>query len=1051
MVMQNDYVKFYESDLEQIAMEELVELGYDYCPGNELHRTQEEVLLEDDLRSYLLTRYPDLSEFELEQIISRVNKFENTVYETNRAFMKLLRDGFDFKRDEPDKPSLHIELVDYEIIDSNTFRVVNQLEVKQYQLRIPDACIFVNGMPIVLFEFKNPANDIADTYAAYEQVTVRYMRDIPRLLAYNAFAVLSDGINSKYGSAFASYKFFNTWRQVDDGDAESEGVDSFYTLLTGLLRPDRLLEIIKDFIYFPDSSQTDDETKIVARPPQYFASTLLLKSIKEHMKPKGDGRGGTYFGTTGCGKSYSMLFLSRLLMRDPELKNPTIVLLTDRTDLDDQLSEQFVCATEFIGDKEIVQIESRAKLYEHLKCESGGVFLTTIQKFTEAASLLTDRTNVICISDEAHRSQTNIEERTVVTDDGVEKKYGFAYYLRHAFPNATYVGFTGTPIDDTLEVFGGIVDSYTMIESVEDGFTVGLVYEGRAAYVNLDNSEVNKIEEYYKSCEEQGANQHQIEESKKATTNLETVLGDDDRLTIVADDFVKHYETRIEENATVCGKAMFVCSTREIAYTLYKKIVAMRPEWAEVSVGDTEGLDDNEAKKIKPIERIKMVMTRGKNDAKELYDMLGTDEDRKELARQFKDERSNFKIAIVVDMWLTGFDVPSLDTIYIDKPIQKHSLIQAVSRVNRVYEGKTNGLIVDYIGIKKYLNDAVKRYTRNQRDDFDGVEESARIVRDQLELLAGMFGKFDSSDFFGDEPKKRLNCLKLAAEYIQQDKDVEDLFMHVARTLRQAYGLCAASELLTKEEHAYTDFYVTVRAYIYKLNKGDAPDIAEMNKRVKEMLEEAIKSTGVEDVFIGGQSGESAFEDLTSDEYLRRIELIDLPNLKVKLLQQLLKQDIASYRKVNRIKAVNFSKRLREIVDEYNSRSKDDANLDDILKDVADQLVDLYQTLKEDKGSFEAMGIDYEEKAFYDILEASAIKYGFEYPKDKMIELSKLIKELVADKTRYTDWSKREDIKAELKADIIIMLDDNGYPPDPMDEVFDDVLEQAENFKKYAA
>lgn len=1053
---QYDYVKFYESDLEEIAMDVLsgdeFEMGYIYCPGSELHRKQDEVLITDDLYLYLIKRYPDLSEVEIAKIEARIRATENTTYETNRAFLRLLADGFDLKRDDPSKSDIHIELADYENFDNNIFRVVNQFEVKQRQLRIPDAVVFLNGLPIVVFEFKNPANDIADTYAAYEQVAVRYVRDIPRLMSYNAFTVLSDGVNSKYGSIFAPYKFFNTWRQVEESDEEKQGVEAFYALMEGLLRKERLLAMVKNFIFFPDSLQQDDETKIIARPPQFFAATKLHRNIKLHMKPHGDGKGGTYFGTTGCGKSYTMLFLTRMLMRDPEMANPTILLITDRTDLDDQLAGQFMAAKEFIGDHDVVQIESREKLKERLGGrQSGGVYLTTIQKFTEGLSLLSDRANIICISDEAHRSQTNLDEQTKVTDTGVYTKYGFARYLHDSLPNATYVGFTGTPVDDTLAVFGDIVDAYTMVESVRDGFTVNLVYEGRAAKVNLDSSRVRDIENYYIECERRGANLHQIEESKKASTTLDVILGDGDRLDAVAADFVKHYETRVAEGATVRGKAMFVCASRTIAYDLYMRIIALRPEWGEIAKGDVEGLSKKEAAKVKPIERIKLIMTRGKDDSRSMYDMLGTDEDRKELARQFKDDRSNFKIAVVVDMWLTGFDVPSLDTIYIDKPIQKHSLIQAVSRVNRVFEGKARGLIVDYIGIKKYLNEAVKIYTRYKGDGFDGVEQAAKLVRDRLEIIDGIFNRFDSSDFFGSIPKKRLDCLNRAAEYIQCNRDVEERFMMLVRDMRQAYGLCAASELLTRDEHARIDFYIAVRAVVFKLNKGDAPDTAEMNKRVRQLLEDAIQSTGVEEIFIEGQEAGTVEENLFDEAYLHRIEAMSLPNLKIKLLQQLLKRNIDAYKKVNRIKAVDFSKRLRQIVDVYNDRRKDEGDLSVILDDVASQLVDLFNNLNDEKASFESMGIDYEEKAFYDILEACAEKYGFEYPKDKMIELSRKVKEIVADNSRYTDWAKREDIRAQMKVDLIILLDENGYPPVPRDDVFKDVFEQAENFKKYAA
>ena len=491
---------------------------------------------------------------------------------------------------------------------------------------------------------------------------------------------------------------------------EVDGIDAMYTLIQGMFNRKRLRNIIHNFIYLPDSSKKNE--KIVCRYPQYYAATKLFENIKLHQRPDGDGKGGTYFGTTGCGKSYTMLFLSRLLMKSTYFGSPTILLITDRTDLDDQLSGQFTNAKGFVGDETIISVESRSNLRELKQGRnSGGVFLTTIHKFTEDTKLLTDRTNVICISDEAHRSQTNLDQKVKITEKGVTKTFGFAKYLHDSLPNATYVGFTGTPIDATIDVFGDVVDAYTMTESVADEITVRIVYEGRAAKVLLNNRKLQEIEEYYNRCAEEGSNEHQIEESKKVMAQMNAIIGDPKRLKDLAEDFVKHYENRIAEGATIKGKAMFVCSSRPIAYELYKNVLALRPEWGEIKVCD-EGaiLTDKEKKEIKPMERLKMVMTRGKDDPEDMYYLLGTKEDRKEMDRQFKNEKSNFKIAIVVDMWLTGFDVPFLDTMYIDKPIQRHNLIQTISRVNRKFEGKNKGLIVDYIGIKKQMFGKINVY-----------------------------------------------------------------------------------------------------------------------------------------------------------------------------------------------------------------------------------------------------------------------------------------------------------------------------------------------------
>ena len=724
-------------------------------------------------------------------------------------------------------------------------------------------------------------------------------------------------------------------------------------------------------------------------------------------------------------------------------------MITDRTDLDDQLSKQFVNSKKYIGDETVISINSREQLRNELQGrESGGVYLTTIQKFTEDLELLTDRANVICISDEAHRSQINLDQKVKITDKSVERSYGFAKYLHDSLPNATYVGFTGTPVDRTIEVFGNVVDAYTMTEAVRDGITVNLVYDGRAAKVTLDQDKIKEIEDYYDKCAIEGSNEYQIEESKKAVANLEVIVGDPDRLKALAADFIDHYETRVLEGATVAGKAMFVCSNRTIAYDFYKIVIGMRPEWAEKKIcDDGVELSENDKKELKPIEKIKMVMTRNKDDEKELYDMLGTKDDRKELDRQFKNIKSNFKIAIVVDMWLTGFDVPALDTIYIDKPIQQHTLIQTISRVNRVYEGKEKGLIVDYIGIKKNMNTALKKYTDFEKEEFEGVDECVIIVKDQLDVLKKIFCKFNDKDFFFGTPKEQLDCLNRAVEYVQLSEEMELRFMAAVKRMKQAFNLCSSSDMLTDEDRDYIHFYCAVRSVLFKLTKGDAPDIAQMNARVRELLEGAIQSDGIEELF---ETGKHISVDIFSDEYINKINAIQLPNTKIKILQQLLSQAIDEFKKVNKIMGVEFADRMKKVVDDYNNRRRDEAYANEVLDDVAEQLAKLLEELKQEKNSFKGMGIDYEEKAFYDILKAVAQKYEFEYPEDKMIELSRRIKIIVDDKSCYTDWSTREDIKANLQVDLIILLDEFGYPPVTIDDVYKEVLEQAENFKKYA-
>ena len=1040
---------FNEHTLEMAVMELFKDEGYTYVNGEKIARRDlSEVLLTAELKAFLKKQYHDITDSEIDGIIMNLKSISGTIYEANKTFYQLLCDGFILNREDRNKKDIYISLLDFETPENNIFKIVNQFEIEgmNNQKRIPDAIVFVNGLPLVVIEFKSAVREETTVADAFTQLTVRYKRDIPELFKYNAFVVISDGANNKYGSLFSPYDFFYSWRKVESDDKELDGINSLLTMVKGMFRKDRLTALLKDFIYFPDNS--DRDLKIVCRYPQFFAAKKLLDNIILHLRPDGDGKGGTYFGATGCGKSYTMLFLTRMLMKTKSLHSPTILLITDRTDLDDQLSKQFVSSKKYIGDETVVSIDSREKLRTELQGRtSGGVYLTTVQKFSEDLKLLTDRSNVICISDEAHRSQVNLEQKLKITTDGVIKTYGFAKYLHDSLPNATYVGFTGTPIDATIEVFGKVVDSYTMTEAVVDGITVNLVYDGRAAKVVLNQEKVQEIEEYYDKCAVEGANEYQIEESKKAVAKLDVIIGDSDRLRAVAEDFIEHYETRVREGATVAGKAMFVCMNRTIAYRFYKIIEELRPEWTEKRIcPDGVELSDKDKKELKPIEMIKLVMTRNKDDVPELYDMLGTSDDRKEFDRQFKNIKSNFRIAVVVDMWLTGFDVPALDTIYIDKPIQQHTLIQTISRVNRVYEGKDKGLIVDYIGIKKNMNIALSKYTNFESEEFEGVEQSINIVKNQLEVLARIFHKFNSSDFFNGTPKQQLECINRAVEYVQLSDELEKRFMAAVRRMKQAFNLCSSSEKLTDKDKDYIHFYCAVRSVLFKLTKGNAPDTVQMNARVRELLEGAIQSDGIEELF---ESGKHIEVDIFSDEYTNKINAIKLPNTKIKILQRLLSQAIEEYKKVNKIKAVEFGERMKQAVDEYNNRRRDEAYANEVLDEVAEQLAKLLADLKADKNSFTDMGINFEEKAFYDILEAVARKYEFDYPKDKMIELSKRIKVIVDDKSRYTDWATREDIKATLQVDLILLLDEFGYPPVTIDDVYKEVLEQAENFKKY--
>ena len=1044
-------MKFTEAKLEQAFIELLSNESYPHHVGGSIVRADDEVLIEADLRRYLAKHYQQegITDVEIQAVITQLKHLPaSDLYQSNKKIMRWLADGFTLKREDRSKKDIWIYLIDHSKHNDNLYKFVNQLEILGLERRIPDGILYINGIPVVVFEFKSAIREAATTYDAYTQLTVRYQRDIPTLFKYNAFCVISDGVNNKAGSFFAPYEFYYAWRRVAGLASEVDGIDSLFTLVQGMLNQDRLRDIIQNFIYLPDTSNQCE--KIVCRYPQYYAARALYDNIKKAQKPDGDGKGGTYFGATGSGKSFAMLYLTRLLMKSVYFQSPTIVLITDRADLDDQLSGQFTNAKSFIGDDNVKSVESRDELRALLQGrQSGGVFLTTIHKFTQDTELLTKRGNVICISDEAHRSQTNLDQKVKVTSKGVKKTFGFAKYLHDSLPNATFVGFTGTPIDATLEVFGKVVDAYTMTQSVKDEITVRIVYEGRAAKVALHNSELEKIEAYYAAATKEGANEYQVETSKKATTTMNVILGDPDRLQALAQDFVTHYEKRVSEGATVKAKAMFVCSSRDIGYNFYKKVIALRPAWNDVKMAEKDASSSDKGKSdIKPMERIKMIMTRSKDDPEEMYDLLGTKEYRKELDKQFKNEKSNFKIAIVVDMWLTGFDVPFLDSIYIDKPIRQHNLIQTISRVNRKFKGKNKGLVIDYIGIKKQMNLALAKYNQGERENFEDLQESLIIVRNHLDLLVKVFHQFDGSNYFNGTALEQLDALKRAAEYVQLTKVLEIRFMGLVKRLKAAYDICAGSEQLTQVERDFVHFYLAIRSIVFKLTKGNAPDTAQMNAKVRKMIRDALKSDGVEEIFKLGNEAETE-QDIFDEDYLAKIDKIKLPNTKIKLLQQLLAQAIAEIKKVNKVKGVDFSKKMQSLVEKYNERKEDDVLRSEVYEEMAEHLTNLIWDVQKEFSAGDKLGIDFEQKAFYDILKELCVKFDFKYPENKLIDLAKAVKDLVDTQARFPDWNKRDDIKSALKVGLILLLDEYGYPPIERDEVYRDIFEQAENFKKH--
>ena len=776
-------MKFYESEYEAALIALLQEVGWDYTYGGKLHRHNEEILLTEDLSGFLRSRHPDLEPDDVSNIIDHLRHTSGqTHFDRLRATYHLLVDGYRYTR-QSDGETFDISYIVFDEVERNRFRAVNQFEVGYGQagdIRIPDVLLFVNGIPLCIFELKNPTDASASIAGAYEQIHTRYMRDIPHLLRYCPLSCISDATrnNTRLGTTYTPYEHYYAWKKVHNEDPSAQsGVDQVRTIVRGVYEPERFLEILRDYVYFPDA-KSDREEEIVCRYPQFFATRQLRDHVLKAYA-EGDRRGGTYFGATGCGKTYTMMFLARqFALRCAELGSPTIVMIVDRDDLQTQAGKLFLRSEDFLSLGVAKVIESRADLKKEMSLrETGGFFICTIQKFCEETGLLNERRNIVCFSDEAHRTQVRLNTQLKVKDkDKVKDKIGafvtkpYAELLRIALPNATFVGFTGTPIDDTIQVFGQIVDSYTMQQAVADGITRDIKYIPRIAKVTLEAEKVRQIDAYYQQCADEGATEDDVAQSKKAMSAMEVILGDDERLERLAADIILHYTQACDNRADVVQKAMIVCSKREIAYRLLQKFRKLRPDWFTKQKSPNDSLLPKELlRKLSPMPTIAMVATRGSNDPADMYHYLGDKKRIKALDEAFKMPESNFRIVIVVDMWITGFDVPCLTYLYNDKPLQKHSLIQTISRVNRNYPGKDFGYVIDYIGIHKNMMEAMRRFGG---DDFgpseDDVAQAHEALRTELEIIRQLFSDFDLSPFTdtGATPLARLQCLSQAAEYI---------------------------------------------------------------------------------------------------------------------------------------------------------------------------------------------------------------------------------------------------------------------------------------------
>lgn len=1077
--------KLYESDFEEALVDLFEEVGWEYSHGDTISRKFTDPLIEKDLRDYLTCRYSTkhLSQDEMDGIVANVRNVsgQNEYYALQNTFY-LYRDGYDYIPAEGSP--FKLEYIDFECPERNIFRCVNQFVMEQgSENRRPDVMLFVNGIPVCIIELKNPTKVDATVYDAHTQICTRYMRDIPNLMKYCVLAIISDAAKTELGTPFTPFEYFYEWKKVENEDQAGKGLDTLKTLVKGALSPERILEILRDYVYFPDPTDEDDTTEIVCRYPQFFATRKLRNHVINHLRSVGgDGKGGTYFGATGCGKTYTMLFLSRqLALRcKSQLGSPTIILIVDREDLETQAGKLFCNSKKYLCDESVKIFESRSDLADELSLrKTGGFFITTIQKFAETTGLLSERSNIICMSDEAHRSQNNLGSKLVI-DDGTSDKakakattegktkggakvtYGFATYLRKALPNATYLGFTGTPIDETVHVFGEIVDQYTMQQSEADGITVPIKYNPRLARVFLNKEQADLVEAYYKTCADEGATEEDIARSKKAMSSMMAILDNEDRIKRVAKDIVEDYKKRID-TTTRLQKAMVACADRTIAFKLYKAMRELEPSWFEKKKAlHEESLTKEEKENLKEVAYVNLVCTRDKDDKKELYNALGDKDHRKFLDSEFKSEKSNFHIAIVVDMWITGFDVPCLTMLYNDKPLSKHTLIQTISRVNRKYKDKEFGVIIDYLGIRNEMKKAMKKYGGNPTSKED-LEVAHEIFSNEVQILKEMLKGLDFTVFFQDNGWASLQFLQDAAEYILAntvEKKGTVSFMkkfqgHVKR-LRSAFNILNPAGELTEEESGWAQCFMAISSYVTKMTTG-VHNTEQMNRHVEKMVQEAIFSSGVETLFDEKDREENIF----GDEFVEELEDVKLPFTKFQLLIKLIKKAIKAYGKTNKVQAEKFDAMLQKVIDEYNTRDNltftNDVASDTIdavtgivgekINDLTEQLVQIFKDLKADSQKFKELGISFEEKAFYDILVNVRDTHGFEYSDERCIELAKKVKLLVDDMTVYADFINNNNLKGKLAYDLATLIYHEGYPPQWNDEVFQKILNQVNNYK----
>ena len=997
---------FTEAHFENAILELMHDkLGYDRIYGPDVERDYTEPLHLEIVRQSLFDINPSLAKEAIDEAIVKIRNIENgSLVQRNEVFTDYMQNGVEVNYfDGKDQCSTRVRLIDYDTPLRNNFTVANQWTVEEKSVRRADIIVFVNGFPLVVVELKSPSRENTDVSEAYAQLR-NYMQEIPSLFVYNAFCVMSDMSTSKVGTITAGEDRFMEWKTAD-GTREDTRYANFEVLFAGMFDKARLIEILHGFICF--SKDEKQSAKILAGYHQFFAVRKAVDSVAEATQS--DGKGGVFWHTQGSGKSLSMVFFAKRLQ--DAVSSPTIVVLTDRNDLDGQLYRQFARCSEFLRQVPI-QAESRKHLGELLReREANGIFFTTMQKFEENEEPLSIRRNIVVVADEAHRSQYGLTEK--IDKDG-KVKIGAARRVRNSLPNATYIGFTGTPISQkdrsTREVFGDYIDVYDMTQAVADGATRPVFYESRVINLKLDEATLRRIDEEYDSMAAE-AEEYAIEKSKHELGRLDSILGADDTISSLVEDIVGHYEDYRQFEQT--GKAMIVAYSRPIAMKIYHRMLELRPEWRN---------------------KLAVVMTSGNKDPEEWRTIIGNDSHKKELERQFKDDAGPRKIVIVVDMWLTGFDVPSLSTMYVYKPMSGHNLMQAIARVNRVFEDKQGGLVVDYVGIASALKRAMNDYTVRDRRNYGDTDISKTAYPEfqkKLEVCHDLLHGFDYSAFYGESDIERALAISGGVDFLQSPTrvDIKQLYIKESLLLRQSLSLCQS--LLNREERLKAAYFEAVRTLLTRVEGKGKISLKEINERINELLKQSIKSDGVINLFSDVNEEFSLFDP----KFLEEISQMKQKNFAVELLRKLIAEQIRIYQRTNAVRAQKFSEILANAMSNY---------LKGMLtnEQVIEELLKAAHAIANGEEDGKKLNLTSEELAFYDALTKPEAVEDF-YTNDQLIAITRELTEAL--RTNKTiDWNMKESARAGMRRIIKRLLKKYNYPPEGQEMALETIMTQCE-------